>query len=150
MRAGLATTGVTSTADEVFQCEERVLTPGLAYLFEARGVIGASAHPVKILRNKRVIGLRQLKPINWLVAIVARICSYCQPNLRPDRGTKLCYILDVSNNNIWAGHEVWHSRADCMLHGRHDHRFRFTPNNLVDLDRSHRRADGNYSGQGAS
>src|SRR5215216_657306 len=134
MRAGLATTGVTSTADEVFQCEERVLTPGLAYLFEARGVIGASAHAVKILRNKRVIGLRQLKPIDWLVAIVARVCPYCQPNLRPDRRIKLYHVLHISKNNIRAGHKVWHSGTDCMLQGRHYHRFRFTVNKVVDLD----------------
>ena len=94
-----------------------------------------------------MIGLRQRKPVDWLVAIVARVCSDGQTNLRPDSRTKLRHVLDISNNNIRTGHKIWHSGTDCMLHGRHDHRFRFALNKLVDLDRLHRRADGNCSGQ---
>ncbi len=60
----------------------------------------------------RMIGLRQREPIDRLVAIVARVCPYCQSNLRPDGSIKLCHVLDISNDNIRAGHKVWHSRTD--------------------------------------
>jgi hypothetical protein len=50
--------------------------PGLADLFEAFGVIGSTAHSIKILRNHWVIGTWQRKPVDWLVAIVTRVCSY--------------------------------------------------------------------------
>jgi hypothetical protein len=94
-----------------------------------------------------MIVARQCEPVEWLVAIVTGVGAYSQSNLGPDSGIKLCHVLDISNNNIRTGHKVWHSGTDCMLHGRHDHRLRFTPNKLVDLERLHRRADGNCSGQ---
>jgi hypothetical protein len=52
-------------------------------------------------------------------------------------------VLDVSDNHIRAMNEggVWTNR---MLHGRHD-RFRFAVDQLLDLDRLHRRADGDCS-----
>ena len=34
-----------------------------------------------------MIGLRQRKPIDWLVSVVAGVCPYCQPNLGPDGGS---------------------------------------------------------------
>ena len=85
MGACLATTGVTSAADALFQCLEGMFHPRLANLFEALGVICAAAHAIKILRNDGVIGLRQREPIDWLVAIVTRIGAYCQTNLRSRR-----------------------------------------------------------------
>ena len=60
------------------------LHPGLADLFEALGVICATAHAIKVLRNKRMIGLRQREPIDRLVAIVTRVRAYSQPNLGRD------------------------------------------------------------------
>src|SRR5438094_10468754 len=103
MRACLATTGVTSATDEVFQRQKSMFHPRLADLFEALGVIGAAAHAIQILRNERVIGLRQREPIDWLIAIVTRICSYCQTNLRRVVSL-LVYVFDVSNNHIRARH----------------------------------------------
>ena len=50
-------------------------------LFEAFGVIRAAAHPIKILRDERMIGLRQRKPIDWLIAIVTRVGAYRQTNM---------------------------------------------------------------------
>ena len=76
MCACFATRGVTSAADKVFQCLKCMFHPGLTNLLEAFLVIGAAAHPVKILRHDWVIDARQRKPVNRLVAIVTRICSY--------------------------------------------------------------------------
>ena len=130
----------------VFQCQKRMFHPGLADLFEALGVVRAAAHAIQILRNDRVIGVRQWKPIDWLVAVVTRVVPIASPT-EFQRSIKLCHVFDISNNNIRTRHKVWHSGADCMLHWRHDHRFRFAVDDLVDLDRLHRRADGNCSGQ---
>src|SRR6266513_1941935 len=117
MRACFASTRVASAADEVFQSQERVLTPGLPDLFEAFVVIGSTTHPVKILRNKRVIGIWQREPIHWFLAIVARICSYRQTNLGRVVSL-LVHVLDVSNNNIGTRHQGWLCWTDCVLHRR--------------------------------
>jgi len=45
-------------------------------LLEAIGVVSTATHPVKILRNDGVIGLRQRKPVQWLIAIVTGSRSY--------------------------------------------------------------------------
>ncbi len=68
-----------------------------------------------------MIGLRQRKPIDWLVAIVAGVCPYGQTDLSSNGRIKLCYVFDISNNNIRTGHKIWHSGSRCMLHGRQDH-----------------------------
>ena len=50
---------VTAKATGVLrQCCERMFKPGLANLFEPFGVIGATAHPIQILRNDWMIRLR--------------------------------------------------------------------------------------------
>src|SRR5438552_15898645 len=57
MGACLATTGVTSAANSVFQCIERMFHPRLTNLFEALLVILSSAHTIEILRHEWVIGI---------------------------------------------------------------------------------------------
>src|SRR4029077_20662272 len=99
MRTCCATRRITSAADEVFQCEKRMFHPRLANLLEARVIIHAAAHPIKILWNEWVISLRQLKPVNRLVAIVARVGSYCQTNLC-GVASLLVHVLDISNDDI--------------------------------------------------
>ena len=60
MRALGAIIGVApKAAGVVFQCQERMLKPGVPNLFEALIVIGATAHPIEILRNDRVIVIWQ-------------------------------------------------------------------------------------------
>jgi hypothetical protein len=60
MGASGATTGVTAkVANVVFQRQERMFARGLANLFEALVVVGAAAHAIEILRNDRVIVVRQ-------------------------------------------------------------------------------------------
>ena len=48
---------ITGTADKVLQRQERMFHPRVSDLFEALGVIGTTAHTIKILGNNRVIGL---------------------------------------------------------------------------------------------
>ena len=43
--------------------------------------------------------LRQRKPIDWLVAIVTRVCSDSQANLCSG-ASHLGHVLDVSNNHV--------------------------------------------------
>lgn len=142
MRACFAISGVTRPADRVFQCKKRVFHPGVADLFKAVVVKGPNAHSIKILRDDRVIGIRQLKPIHRLVAIVARVCSCRQTHLCSG-ASKLYHALDFSNNDIGA----WHRRVRSggASQGRHHHRFRFAIDKLIDLNRSHRRTHGDSS-----
>ena len=144
MRARFAVIGVTRAAKAVFQREEGMFHPGVADLFEPLGVIYSTAHSIKILRNDRVIGLRQRKPVDWLVAVVTRVCSHRQANLCSG-ASHLGHVLDVSNNHVRTGHQVWRLWADCVSHRWHDHRVGFAVNQFVDLDRLHRRAEGDFS-----
>ena len=76
-----ATAGVTAkVAGVVLQRQECVFQPGLADLFEALIIVSAAAHSIEILRNNRVIGMRQRKPIERLVAVITRSCSHSQPD----------------------------------------------------------------------
>src|SRR5436309_11506186 len=109
MRSCFAITSVTRAADGVFQCKKRVFHPGVADLFKAVVVKGPNAHSIKILRNDRVISIRQLKPIHWLVAIVTRVCSRCQAHLCSS-ASKLVHALDFADNDIGSWHK---SRCVC-------------------------------------
>ena len=140
MRACLATTGVTGAANAIFQCLKGMFHPRVADLFEAFEVICAAAHSVKILWDERMIGIWQRKPIDWLIAVVTRVGTYRQTNLCPG-ATLLCHILDISYDNIRAGHKVRGSGTDCMLHRWHHHRLRLIIRNLRDLSRLHHHAD---------
>ena len=55
MGACLATTGVASAADSVFQRVKGMFHPRLTDLFEAFGVIGSAAHTIEILWDDGVI-----------------------------------------------------------------------------------------------
>src|SRR3981189_1524228 len=100
-------------------------------LFEAFGVICSAAHSIEILRNDGVIGLRQRKPIDRLVAVVARVCSYCKANLRSS-ASLLVHIFYVSDDNIRARHKVRHCGTAFLLQGWHYERFGFAVNKLLD------------------
>ena len=67
---------VASKVAPVGRCRrKRVLTPGLAELFEPLIVSGAATHPVKILRNKWMVAVWQGKPIHVHRPFVTRISS---------------------------------------------------------------------------
>src|ERR1700730_3244818 len=106
MRASTATTGVAAkAASVVFQSEERMLQPRLSDLLKAIVVGRSAAHSIEILRNDRMIGLWQLKPIERLVAVVTRGCAHPQTNLGPAT-SKLCHGRQISHNDIRSRHGI--------------------------------------------
>ena len=145
MCACRTTIGVASSANAIFQCEEGMFHPRVADLFEALGVIGATAHTIKILWHDRVIGLRQSKPIDPLVAVITGVRPYRQTNLGPG-APHLRHIFDISNDNIRTRHKVRSCGTDFVLQGWHRDRLRLTISNLRDLGRLHDRPDRDCSG----
>jgi hypothetical protein len=113
-------------------------------LFEALVAIRASAQTIKILRNNRVIGVRQGKPIDRLIAIITRVSAHGEIKLRADV-SHLGDVFYVSDNHIRAMHQLWRIWTNRMLDRWHEHRCRLAINQLIDLDRLHRRADGDCS-----
>src|SRR6267378_2225394 len=104
MRASRATRGVaTKVASVAFQSEERMLQPRLSDLFKAIVVARSAAHPIEILRNDRMVGIWQLKPIERLVAVITRGCAHPQTNLGPAT-SKLCHGRQISHNDIRSRH----------------------------------------------
>src|SRR5262245_52942958 len=132
----LAATGITSAAHTLFQCLEGMFHPRLTNLFEALLIILAPAHSIKVLWDDRVIRIWQLKPVDWLVAIVAGVCSDGQADLCRVV-SHLVYVFDVSNNNIRARHQVWRLWANRVLQWRHQHRLGSAASKLRDLNWSH-------------
>jgi len=65
-----------------------MLTPGLADLLELLRVISAATHSVNILRNKRMVVVRQGKPVHVDRPLVAGIGSQSETHATPD-GTSL-------------------------------------------------------------
>jgi len=105
MGARSATAGVTGAADSAFQRRKCMLKPGLADLFEPLIIGSATAHSIEILRDNRVVDLRQRKPIEGLVAVVTRSRSYPQPNkMIYSVVSELCHARQVAHNDIRAGH----------------------------------------------
>ena len=89
---------VASKVAPVGRCRcKRVLTPGLADLFEPLVVSGAATHPVKILRNKWMVAVRQGKPIYVLDPFVAGVSPQSEADAASDRTTL----------------EIAQSQADC-------------------------------------
>jgi hypothetical protein len=118
-----------------------MLKPRLADLFEPLIIGSASAHPIEILRDNRVVGIWQREPMKRLVAVITRSCSHTQPNkMIYSVVSVLCHLWQVAYNDIGAGYQIRRLRIHTMLQGRHGRRFEFAVHELVDLDRLHRRA----------
>src|ERR1700682_5592439 len=106
MRASSATTGVaTKAASVVFQSEERMLQPRLSDLFKPIVVGRSAAHPIEILRNDRMVGIWQRKPIERLVAVITRGCAHSQTNLR-SATSKLRHGRQISHDDIRSRHNI--------------------------------------------
>src|SRR5439155_9047299 len=93
---------VASEVARVGRCRrKRVLTPGLADLFEPIVVGGAATHPVKILGNKRMVIARQLEPTHVLDPFVTGIGSQSEADAPPD-GTSLGLLQpnQITDDNI--------------------------------------------------
>jgi hypothetical protein len=142
MSARSATAGVAATADTTLQRGKCVFHPGLTDLFEPLVIGSATAHPIEILRDNRMVGLWQRKPIERLVAVVTRSCSNPKSNKMIDGVVSvLCHFWQVAHNNIGSWHQCWCLRICTISQRRHNDRFGFAVNDLVDLDRLHRRPD---------
>src|SRR5262245_7830794 len=77
--------------------------PGLPDLFKAVAVISAAAHSIKVLRNNGMIDVRQRKPVQRLVAVVARGGSNSQPD-EASITPVLRHFRQVTNDHIRPSH----------------------------------------------
>ena len=105
MGASRATAGVTGPANSALQGRKCVLKPRLADLLEPLIIGSATAHSIEILRDNRVVGLGQRKPIERLIAVITRSCSHPQPD-KVIYGvvSVLGHLRQVAHNDIGAGH----------------------------------------------
>src|ERR1044072_2364087 len=101
MGACLTATRVTCSANGVFQCKERMLQPGLPDLFKAFGVVCSSSHSIEILWDDGMVGIRQLQPIQWLIAVVTRRRSYRETHLSPG-ASFLLQVWQISDDDVRA------------------------------------------------
>ena len=138
MRAAHA---VTAKAAGVCRCcREGVFQPGLANLFEALDVVSSATHSIQVLWDDRMIVIRQCKPIQVHLPVVAGICSHREADLSPDT-PELLHTGQIANNDIRS-----RLRANCG----HHHKLRLAVHKVCDLDRLHRRSDGDFSNDPAS
>src|SRR5205823_240914 len=138
---------VTAKATDVLrQCCERMFKPGLANLFEPFGVIGATAHPIQILRNDWMIGVWQLKPIQVYGSGVAGSCCDRDTHLRACTA-KLLHRWQIPYDDV--GTRGCSGQRHMHMQRRHDHRLGFTIDELRDLDWLHPCANRNFSDRGS-
>src|ERR1043166_1867497 len=130
----------------VFQCQEGVLEPRLPDLFESVIIICATAHPIEVLWNNRMARVGQRVPIDGLVTIVTRSCSYSYSNKVSIRSV-LIYVRYISNDHI----RPWNLRRPSWVGSpfqrRHHARLRLPLNQLGDLNSLHYGADRDVSNQ---
>ena len=118
--------------------------PGLANLFEPLGVIWPAAHPIKILRNDRVISIRQGKPIDGLVAIITRSRCNCETDLCSSV-PEFLHVGEISYNYIGPVSRCWRLCLGGTTQRRHRHPFDLTVDKLLDFHRLHCHTDGDFS-----
>ena len=75
--------GAAKAASVVLQSGERVLQPGLANLLKAIVVARSAAHSIEILRNDRMVGIWQRKPIQLDVSVIAGGRCHAQADKGP-------------------------------------------------------------------
>src|SRR5262245_45423630 len=143
--SGSASTGVTAKVTSVsFQCGEGMFKPRLADLLEAVVVVSTTAHSIKILRDNRMIRLGQGKPVEWLIAVVARGRSNSETHpMIYGVVPVLRHFRKFADNNIGPGHQ---SRCilSCRVQRRHHNRFGFSIDDGLDLDWKLGCANGNF------
>ena len=115
-------------------------------MLESIGVINTAAHPVKILRNDGVIGLRQCKPVQRLIAIVTGSCSYPEADeMIYGVISVLCHLGQLTDDDVRPGYKRRSFPTGCSSQRRHHQRFHFAIHQCLDFDWLHRRADGDFS-----
>src|SRR4029077_3339465 len=127
-----------SKATGVGRCRrKRVLTPGLANLFEPLRIVSAATHSVKVLRNKRMLVTRQGNPSHVLGPFITRIGTQGET----DEAVHLTSFVLNEVKQLTHDDIGPRNSPDC----RHQSRLWLAVNKLVDLDRLHRRANGDFS-----
>src|SRR2546423_5540942 len=104
---------VASKVTRVRRCRRKcMLAPGLADVLEPIVVGDAPTHPVKILRNKRMVIARQGDPGCILDPFVTGVCSQSEADAPPD-GTSfgLHKVKQVAYDDIGA-----RNSPDCRHH----------------------------------
>src|SRR6266540_4300400 len=101
----IAAYAVASETARVGRCRrKRVLTPGLAELFESVVVSGAATHAVKILRNEGMVIVRQLNPSHVLGPFVTRVSPQSEADATPDSvRVGLHEVNQLAHDDIGAG-----------------------------------------------
>jgi hypothetical protein len=98
MRAANPVTAITT--EVVCQSGERMLARGLANLLKPLIVSDAATHAIEILRDNRVIVVRQRKPIQIHGSSVAGFRSDRQADLSPHSIVKLLQTVQLANDYI--------------------------------------------------
>ncbi|PYJ48684.1 MAG: hypothetical protein DME87_11605 [Verrucomicrobia bacterium] len=75
--------------------------PGLANLLEALDVVSSAAHSIEVLRNDRMIVIRQCKPMQWLLPVVTGGRSHPQADKASITAT-LLHGRQISDDDIRA------------------------------------------------
>jgi len=98
----------------------------LADLFDVVVVIRPATHSIQVLRNERVIGLRQRKPIKRLVAVVTGSRSHTQADkMIHSVVAALRNLGQVSHDDIRSRHQRGCSRPKRAMQWQHPDRFSF-------------------------
>src|SRR5215510_13093240 len=108
--------------------------PGLPDLFKAVAVISAAAHSIKVLRNNGMIDVRQRKPVQRLVAVVARGGSNSQPD-EASITPILRHFRQVTNDHIRSSRQRGCFWARSASQRWHSERLDFAVDDCTNLDR---------------
>src|SRR5919197_849540 len=107
--------------------------PGLPDLFKAVVVIGAAAHPIKVLRNNGMIDLRQCKPVERLITVVTRSRSNSQSD-EVSIAPVLRHFRQPPDDDIWPRHQSRCLWAGSASQWWHNHQFGLAVDYGLDLD----------------
>src|SRR5213078_2584165 len=123
-----------------------MLAPRLADLLEPISVSGAATHSINILRNKRMVAVRQSKPIRVYRPLVAGVGSQSEADAAVDRTSlRLVQADQVAHDDVRARD----SPNAGLVHRWQCREFYIAIEDFIDLDRQQRGRDRNGSGRSA-
>src|SRR5439155_8587111 len=96
--------------------------PRLADLLEPVVVVGATAQSIKILRDNGMVGIRQRKPVQRLIAVIARGRSNAETDsMIHGIVSVLRHFWELADDDIRPGHQCWGIfSGDIMQRWHHD------------------------------
>ena len=121
-----------------------MLTPGLSDLLEPLSIVTPATHSINVLRNKRMVAVRQGKPIHVDRSLVAGISSQSEAHATSDRtALGLLQANQLSYDDVRAGDSAYAGLVQCwQCCGFHITLLV----ELNDLDGLHRYTDGDFAG----